>query len=156
MSGAPIHARIKPDDQAKLKRFFGEAMALGGNMLPLMRQVSVYIAQVQERTFRLKGRGDHPWKDLAESTKREKERLGYSSSQPLVRDGQLKRNWDFRAYRYRAYGIAKSPIAGYHHWGTPNDRPPQRVLISWEAEDWPVLISLVQGYIAKLKTWTVT
>ncbi len=145
-----IRARIKPGDYARLDYFIKQALKLGGNMRPLMKRVGVYMFQAQERTWRVKGRGYHPWKPLKQSTKDQKKALGYSSA-PLVRTGQLKRNWEPRTYRYRVTHSSKTFYAPYHHF--PGKR--QRVLLSWEPEDWPVLIRLCTQYIAQLKRWVV-
>jgi hypothetical protein len=78
------------------------------------------------------GFGFEPWEDLADSTKEEKERLGYvgkvSQYDPLLRTGELRRSIEYRVVHHGhgemvAYIGSDLDIAVYQELGTSRMPP---------------------------------
>ncbi len=71
------------------------------------------------------------WAPLADSTVREKERLGYtgrlSADDPLLRTGEMRDSIEHRTGDMEAFIGTDSPIAPYHEFGT--DKMPPRPFI---------------------------
>lgn len=69
--------------------------------------------------------GPHPaWPELAESTQRERERLGFSPDEPLLRKGDLRDSIEREVHNLQAVIGSKSDIAAYQEFGT--DKIPAR------------------------------
>ena len=88
------------------------------------KRVGIYMSREMHKQFSTRGANfGTPWAPLAESTKRQKRRLGFTPA-PLVRTGRLKRGFTQRPMDiYETRGmIAKFgssyPIAAYQHFGT--------------------------------------
>lgn len=91
---------------------------------PAWREVGRYLAREVRKQFTTKGAHfGTPWKPLARSTIAEKRRNGWPRS-PLVRTGQLKRDFtssplDIERYEGKSavFG-ASSDVAGWQQYGT--------------------------------------
>lgn len=88
------------------------------------KKVGIYMSREMHKQFSTRGANfGTPWRPLAESTLREKRRLGFTPA-PLVRTGRLKRGFTQRPMDiFETRGkIAKFgssyPIAAYQHFGT--------------------------------------
>jgi HK97 gp10 family phage protein len=63
--------------------------------------------------------GEFPaWAQLAESTEREKERLGYNRNEPLLRTGDLRDSIQHEVEGFEAVIGSKSQVMVYHEFGT--------------------------------------
>lgn len=63
--------------------------------------------------------GPHPsWDELADSTKDERVRLGYTENDPLLRSGELMDSSAHSVYWLNGFAGSTSPIAPYHEFGT--------------------------------------
>lgn len=71
------------------------------------------------------------WAPLAESTEREKLRLGYNANEPLLRTGALRDSITNKVERLTAIIGSTSPIMLYHEYGTV--RMPARPVIGLAA-----------------------
>lgn len=67
------------------------------------------------------------WPELAESTQAERERLGYTPNDPLLRRGDLRDSIERQVGNLEAVIGSKSEIAAYQEFGT--DRIPARPFI---------------------------
>lgn len=64
------------------------------------------------------------WPPLAESTEREKARLGYRADAPLLRDGTLRDSITYEVHQDEAVVGSKSDIAAYQEFGTSANGAP--------------------------------
>lgn len=64
------------------------------------------------------------WAELADFTKEDRLRLGYSENDPLLRSGELRESIEVEAYPHVAVVGSKMKIAAYQEFGT--DRIPPR------------------------------
>lgn len=64
-----------------------------------------------------------PWQELAQSTKDERVRLGYTENDPLFREGDLRTSIEFTVGLHEAYVGSNSPIAEYQELGTQHIPP---------------------------------
>lgn len=63
------------------------------------------------------------WAELAESTKDERARLGYSEDEPLLREGDLRDSIEHEVSELEAVIGTNSDIAEYHEFGTSKMPP---------------------------------
>jgi HK97 gp10 family phage protein len=69
--------------------------------------------------------GPHPeWPELADSTQEERQRLGYTPNDPLLRSGELRDSIEHEVSTLEAVIGSRSDIAAYQEFGT--DRIPAR------------------------------
>lgn len=74
------------------------------------------------------GIGPFPeWAELAESTKEERVRLGFTENDPLLRSGELRDSIEREATKMEAIVGSTSDIMPYHEFGTAK-MPPRPVL----------------------------
>jgi phage gpG-like protein len=67
---------------------------------------------------------------LAESTVRERLRLGYQPYTTLLRSGEYRRSFSWSHYNARITDVGStSPFAPYHELGTPTNKPPKRSVL---------------------------
>lgn len=72
--------------------------------------------------------GPYPeWEQLAESTQQERERLGYTPNDPLLRSGELRDSVGREVRHMEAVIGSRSPVMFYQELGTPRI-PPRPVL----------------------------
>lgn len=63
------------------------------------------------------------WAELAESTKEDRVRKGYTENDPLLRDGKLRDSITHEVEVHEAVIGSKSDIAAYQEFGTPTIPP---------------------------------
>lgn len=63
------------------------------------------------------------WAELAESTKEDRIRRGYTANDPLLRDGKLRDSIQHEVEGHEAVIGSKSDIAAYQEFGTPTIPP---------------------------------
>jgi hypothetical protein len=86
-----------------------------------IEQCVAHIEKVARREFgNYQGKvGPHPaWEELAESTKEERVRLGYTENDPLLRSGELMDSSAHSVHGLDGVAGSTSPIAPYHEFGT--------------------------------------
>jgi HK97 gp10 family phage protein len=66
------------------------------------------------------------WAPLAESTERQKERMGYALDAPLLASGDMRESFSHQVVGLKAVIGSDDPIAVYHETGTEN-MPPRPV-----------------------------
>lgn len=66
------------------------------------------------------------WAQLAESTERQKERMGYPLDSPLLASGAMRDSFSHQVAGLKAIIGSDDPVAVYHETGTPN-MPPRPV-----------------------------
>ena len=58
------------------------------------------------------------WQELAESTQKERVRLGYTADEPLLRTGDLRDSYQHNSDSHEGYVGSDDPRAAWMEWGT--------------------------------------
>lgn len=86
------------------------------------------------------------WAELAESTQEDRERKGYPTDEPLLREGDLRDSIQSEVHILEGVVGSKSPIAAYQEYGT--DRIPPRPFIGPAAYENKEKIKAIVGAAA--------
>lgn len=127
-------------------RFLEERVAV---MVPVQLMATGEVARVLER--KVKGTfGSHVMADLSKATQEERERLGFTPNDPLLRDGELLRNSVESEFGpdFAAVGTAEE-IQAYHEFGYVNARtgkavPPRPVFKIAMEEAGPQVMAIME------------
>ena len=143
--------------ERRLRKISKELAALAGNaadLTPVWPKVGAYLSRVTRTQFATRGRrGGKPWKPLAPSTRREKERMGWPRS-PLVRTMELRNAYVGRPMEIEVYRPlsarfgSKLMKAIWQHYGIyRNGRPhiPARKIVVLTGDD----VAHIEGLIIK-------
>jgi HK97 gp10 family phage protein len=99
-----------------------ERKALGAVLQVLEDDMKAQIGEYQDAA------GPYPaWAALADSTEVEKERLGYPSDAPLLREGDLEKSFSHEQEGVEGVVGSTDPVMEYHEFGTPK-MPPRPVV----------------------------
>ena len=80
---------------------------------------------VEEEAKRVIGTYDYGWPQLAESTQTQREKLGYSANEPILREGDVRASIGHTVdiLEHASYVGSDSPIAVYQELGTKHTPP---------------------------------
>lgn len=147
-----------------LERILRKALRKTGDLSPIFKDLGAELQRSTAKTFQSEGeRGSSPfgfesgrWKDLAESTKKWRKRIGKSSSKilNLRGSGGLKGSITYEARKTSVkWGPStKAPYGKYHQAPELFNCPwlPKRPFIGFYAEDHAALVKYTKEFIMRL------
>jgi phage gpG-like protein len=130
------------------------------DLTPLWPKVGAYLSRMTRTQFATRGRrSGKPWKPLAPSTRREKERMGWPRS-PLVRTGQLRQAYVGRPMEIEVYRKSTARFgsdldkARWQHYGTYRNGkrhiPPRKIVV-FTAGDIDHIADLIRKFLQPQK-----
>ncbi|MBB3258223.1 HK97 gp10 family phage protein [Paraburkholderia bannensis] len=88
------------------------------------------------------------WPQLADSTQEERERLGFTPNDPLLRKGDLRDSIEHETEQLRAVIGSKSDIAAYQEFGT-NRIPPRPFMGPAVIHNEKLIVKILGGAVAR-------
>lgn len=139
--------RVEVNAEAALRSFTRLAAASRDRRIP-NRQLAVQLQSWVFRNFQ-QGGGlqTPPWAPLAEATRRQKTRLGYSGT-PLIRTGHLRQSFRPFSDNDTAGVGSEVPYSQYHETGT--SRLPQRAMLPPRAVTIDYALKIYERWAAQI------